>query len=102
MSCFSAPPRLELEDRYQNMPIHVGGMIRLKVNIDGEPAPTVTWYKNNAPLRQSHNLVIDSDESLSSLFIKRISVQDNGEYKLVAKNQWGQSEVSFNINVAGQ
>lgn len=45
---------------------------------------------------------IDSDEFTTSVIVKRSSREDAGVYQLVAKNQWGTAEASFNVAVQGE
>jgi len=40
-----------------------------------------------------------TDPTLATLLIRQVQRQDAGEYRVVAKNQWGSKEVSFNIHV---
>lgn len=96
---FVAPPKLDYDRRYDNMSVHVGGLIKLLINTDGDPQPTVQWYKDGAPLKQRKNVTIDTDEFATCLTIKHVSRGDRGAYKLVARNEWGTTEVIFDINV---
>lgn len=84
------------------MPVHVGGMVRFSVRVEGEPQPEVTWYRNKTPLRPSANVAIERDDYSSTLFIRRLGAADSGEYRLVARNRGGQADVAFDINVAGR
>ena len=45
--------------------------------------------------------MVDMDEFTSSVVVKRASREDSGEYHVVAKNQWGTAEATFNVAVQG-
>ncbi len=47
----SAPPRLEFDSRYMEMRVPIGGSIKINVNVDGEPTPTLSWTRNGMPLK---------------------------------------------------
>ena len=84
------------------MAIFVGGVIKFVVSIDGEPVPTVKWYKDGVSLQTRGNVTIDTDDFTSSLMVKRVTREDRGQYKVVAKNEWGTTEVTFDVSVNGE
>ena len=97
----SAPPRLEFDSRYLEMRIPIGGNIKINVNVDGEPTPSLVWTRNGMPLKGYRNVMVDMDEFTSSVVVKRASREDSGEYHVLAKNQWGTAEATFLVAVQG-
>ena len=83
------------------MRVPIGGNIKINVNVDGEPTPSLVWTRNGMPLKGYRNVMIDMDEFTSSVVVKRASREDSGEYHVVAKNQWGTAEATFNVAVQG-
>jgi len=79
----------------------VGGTAKVSVGVEGEPAPSVSWFKDNAPLRAKSNIIIDVGETASTIVIKRMTREDAGEYELVAKNEWGTTKERFTVKVVG-
>jgi len=80
---------------------HVGGTAKVSVGVEGEPAPSVTWLKDGAPLRAKSNVVVDVGETATFIVIKRMTRDDAGDYELVAKNDWGTTKERFTVKVVG-
>ena len=99
---FPATPSLDFDKRYKDMTVHVGGILKIKVTMDGEPAPTVAWYKDGAPLKERSNVIVTATDFLTDVMIKRVALTDGGEYKLVAKNESGTTQAIFNVSVLGE
>lgn len=101
MCCDAEPPRLALDDRFRKVHAHVGGTAKVSVGVEGEPPPSVTWFKDNAPLRAKPNVVLDVGETATSIVIRRMTREDAGDYEVVAKNEWGTTKERFNVKVVG-
>ena len=92
---------MEVDERYLAQQAHMGGMVKISVNVQGDPAPTVTWYKDGRPISDRH-IMIDTTDFMSMLSIRRTTQEDSGEYEVVAKNEWGTSSLSFSVKVMGK
>ncbi|KFM78043.1 Down syndrome cell adhesion molecule-like protein Dscam2, partial [Stegodyphus mimosarum] len=56
--------------------------------MDGDPPITLLWFKDNQLLRDNINTLIDnSNEFMSTLFLKRVTYENNGNYTCVASNK---------------
>ena len=80
----------------------LGQNITIDCNIvSGDPAPSVHWMKGqkDIPNDSSKYTVITTTqpEIRSSLTIWRVNISDQGDYKCVAKNPVGESEVTFKL-----
>ena len=102
LSYLAAPPHLDFDKRYKDITVHVGGILKMKVNMDGEPAPTVAWFKDDAPLKERSNVTVTARDYLTDVMIKRVALTDGGEYKLVAKNESGSTQALFTVHVLGE
>lgn len=69
--------------------------------IKGDPAPRVTWYRNNISLNTNTNYHITNVCGVCSILILRVRPKDNGEYKVVIENRLGTAESSMMLNVRG-
>ncbi|XP_024915795.1 immunoglobulin-like and fibronectin type III domain-containing protein 1 isoform X3 [Cynoglossus semilaevis] len=67
--------------------------------VRGNPAPRVTWYRDNVSLNTNTNYYITNTCGVCSLLILRTVAKDNGEYKVVIQNKLGISECSMILNV---
>ncbi len=82
--------------------LELGQNVTVDCNIiSGDPIPTVHWMKGqkNIPAKSSKYVVntITEPEIRSSLTIWKVDVSDQGDYKCVAKNPVGESEVTFKL-----
>ncbi len=98
---FLAPPRLEFDKKYFEMVIPIGGMIKLNIDLEGSPPPVVTWYHDGGSIKGRRRIMIDTNEFMSTFIVKRAIMDDAGEYRCVAKNEWGTAEATFDIRVMG-
>jgi len=90
-----------LDERFRKVRAHVGGSAKVTVGVEGEPAPSLTWYKDDAPLRSKSNVIVDTGEMVSSIVMKRLGREDAGQYELVARNDWGTTKERFAVIVVG-
>ena len=90
-----------LDDRFRKVQAHIGGTAKVGIGVEGEPAPSVSWFKDNAPLRAKSNVVVDVSETATTIVMKRMTREDAGDYELVAKNDWGTTKERFTVKVVG-
>ncbi|XP_017264022.1 immunoglobulin-like and fibronectin type III domain-containing protein 1 [Kryptolebias marmoratus] len=67
--------------------------------VRGDPAPHVTWCRNNISLNTNTNYLITNVCGVCSLLILRVGPRDCGEYKVVIENKLGAAESSMTLNV---
>lgn len=103
------PPVIEKSFNVCNK-IQLGAYVSLPCSASGNPAPTITWYRNGQPIQfdylisyQNTSLIIQSyEEEHKGLFYnkKKINEKDNnfccclGFYQCVARNEAGETESS--------
>ncbi|XP_067452563.1 hemicentin-1 isoform X1 [Thunnus thynnus] len=70
---------------------------RLECHVDGNPAPKITWFKDNQPISSDgpHRILSNG----RTLQVLTAQVSDTGRYVCVADNVAGSAEKSFNLNV---
>jgi hypothetical protein len=70
--------------------------------ITADPVPVITWYfensiiKNNAKYKQI--ILTDATTHTLILEVNNFGVQDSGGYRIVAKNQHGETESTIKVN----
>lgn len=69
--------------------------------VKGDPAPRVTWYRDNISLNTNTNYHITNICGVCSMLILRVGPTDDGEYKVVIENKLGTAESSMMLNVRG-
>ncbi|XP_053178575.1 hemicentin-1 [Scomber japonicus] len=70
---------------------------QLECHVDGNPAPKITWFKDNLPINSDgpHRILSNG----RTLQVLTAQVSDTGRYVCVADNVAGSAEKSFNLNV---
>ncbi|XP_055020737.1 hemicentin-1 [Boleophthalmus pectinirostris] len=93
------PPTIRDSD--SDMPDEVTVLVnkttKLNCQVDGSPAPNITWYKDGQPIRAEATHRILSNGRI--LQVLSAQVADTGRYVCVAENVAGSAEKSFNLNV---
>ncbi|XP_026110000.1 myomesin-3-like [Carassius auratus] len=81
--------------------VWVGMDVHLSCLIQGCPVPSITWFKDDVPLRGSlpWNYKLTKKCGLDVLEIRRCSAQDAGEYKVIAKSSLGEVTSSARLIV---
>ncbi|KAG7247238.1 hypothetical protein CRUP_010345, partial [Coryphaenoides rupestris] len=64
----------------------------------GDPAPHVTWYRNDVCLNTDTNYHVTSVSGVCTLLILKVGAKDTGEYKVVLDNPLGSAECSMTLN----
>ncbi|CAG5084996.1 Oidioi.mRNA.OKI2018_I69.PAR.g10789.t1.cds [Oikopleura dioica] len=80
----------------------IGEAAEVKCRIAGDPKPEIQWYKGKwGKLSAVGRISIDFnvESGISTLNIKKIQKPDKGTYRCVAKNDKGEAEASFTLNV---
>uniref|UniRef100_A0A8D0AFD5 Immunoglobulin like and fibronectin type III domain containing 1, tandem duplicate 2 n=1 Tax=Sander lucioperca TaxID=283035 RepID=A0A8D0AFD5_SANLU len=94
---FQSPPSFIVPLKRRTAP--QGYECYISCAVKGDPAPRVTWYRNNISLNTNTNYLITNVCGVCSLLILRVGPTDDGEYKVVIENKLGTSESSMTLNV---
>ena len=73
-----------------------GEGLYFKIEVSGEPQPTVTWYHDGELVREDYAREIESDGSLT---IPSVELKHSGVYKAVAANEYGSEEREVTLAV---
>lgn len=79
-----------------------GGNTTIICKPEAAPAPTITWYKNGAPLNpgtDEYSRIRQLDNG--NLLISPVQTNDAGLYKCQAENTLGSTESSGNLTILG-
>lgn len=80
----------------KDLVVNVSSTVLLKCIAKGNPAPSITWSKNNSAL-PSDNQVVDG-----FLTINKVKGKDRGEYTCTAKSALGVAMASSLLTVQGK
>lgn len=91
-----------LGKRLQSQTLPKGERARMEVEVTGTPDPTVTWYKDDEPIKSCDLFRIITQGNSHILIIERVTDQHSGRYMVKATNAGGmaQSIADFNLGEA--
>lgn len=79
-----------------------GSPAKLEVRITGEPEPEIEWFKDEKPIEEGGNFRIDFDDSDGcALIINSARLEDEGQYRCVASNDFGKAISEAELLVTG-
>lgn len=76
-----------------------GETARFSCDIDGEPAPTVTWLHESRTIVSSRHVQVTTTQYKSSLEISSVMASDEGSYTVVVENSAGRQEAHFTLTI---
>lgn len=83
----------------QSVTVAEGETARFYCDIDGEPAPTVTWMHESRTIVSSHHVQVTTTQYKSSMEISSVKVSDEGSYTVVVENSAGRQEAHFTLTI---
>lgn len=72
---------------------------RFEVEFDGDPLPSVTWYREDFPITSSPDLKIYTFSTKSILVLRQVFMEDSGVFSVIAENRGGTAKCSANLVV---
>uniref|UniRef100_A0A182WJ15 Ig-like domain-containing protein n=1 Tax=Anopheles minimus TaxID=112268 RepID=A0A182WJ15_9DIPT len=72
---------------------------RFEVEFDGEPMPTVRWFRENFQINNSADFQIHTFGSKSVLIIRQVFLEDSAVFAVIAENRGGTAKCSANLVV---
>ncbi|XP_031367951.1 titin isoform X4 [Apis dorsata] len=72
---------------------------RFEVEFDGDPLPTIKWYREDFPIQNSPDLQIYTFSTKSVLIIRQVFMEDSGVFSVIAENRGGKAKCSANLVV---
>jgi titin len=77
-------------------------MYQLECNVQGNPLPTVQWFKDNINIDNSPDYITTYNNGEAILKFENISLEDQGTYSCKAVNRIGQASTSATLSVEGK
>uniref|UniRef100_A0A8B9NAS4 Titin n=1 Tax=Accipiter nisus TaxID=211598 RepID=A0A8B9NAS4_9AVES len=77
--------------------VQAGEDLKVEVPFIGRPKPTITWTKNEQPLKQTTRLHIQDTSTSTILHIKESNKEDFGKYTVTATNTAGTATEHLSI-----
>uniref|UniRef100_A0A3Q1H3W1 Uncharacterized protein n=1 Tax=Anabas testudineus TaxID=64144 RepID=A0A3Q1H3W1_ANATE len=80
--------------------IQEGKSLNLTGNVWGDPAPEVSWTKNEKALVSDEHLMLKFEHGkFASITITAVTTSDSGKYALLVKNKYGAEAGEFTVSV---
>ena len=77
----------------------VNGDVLLHCDVDGNPSPTVAWFKNGTSIVRETRYAVMANHSL---IITDLRWEDRGTYECVAVNVGGEDRLLVTLDVLGK
>lgn len=84
---------------FSNLTTYEGEQVRFEVEVRGDPAPTVSWYRDGELIRDSPDFQIFTEANRSLLYISEVFMEDQGLFTCTASNAAGSSECSARLTI---
>ncbi|PRD26307.1 UNVERIFIED_CONTAM: unc-22 [Trichonephila clavipes] len=76
-----------------------GKVIKLEVNVRGEPPPTITWKLKDKVVKTENNVEVVSEDYKTNITINDAQRKDTGLYVIIAENVVGKDEAQVEFVV---
>ncbi|CAH0545686.1 unnamed protein product [Brassicogethes aeneus] len=92
-----SPPKIKSE--IKDMESHAELTIKMEVDLEGTPKPTVAFYKDGKVVKKSDRIKILEEATKHTLVIEKSTLKDSGSYSIVATNELAQVSKFWNLDV---
>lgn len=76
-----------------------GSTFSFECKVDGNPLPTVQWFKNNDCIDNSPDYVITYNNGEAILRFEKLALEDKAEYTCKASNEMGTTQSTASLSV---
>ncbi|KAM4020614.1 hemicentin-2 [Anomaloglossus baeobatrachus] len=91
------PPSVIGPDGPRSLSVSIGGQLVLECRVEGDPAPSIQWFRGETPLQMERRIQILSKGRY--IQISGLQASDSGEYACVASNPIGSTSLRFIVEV---
>lgn len=91
------PPKFT--KKLSDLTINDGEKLELKVKVEGDPEPQITWSKGDKILTSSEVMELKYKGGKATLTIKEVFPEDEGEYTCTALNSIGSVTTSCKLTI---
>uniref|UniRef100_A0A8C0VUH1 Titin n=1 Tax=Cyanistes caeruleus TaxID=156563 RepID=A0A8C0VUH1_CYACU len=83
----------------RSITVSEGETARFSCDVDGEPAPTITWLRASQPIVSSRRFQVTRTQYKSTFEISSVQISDEGSYTVVVENSEGRQEAHFTLTI---
>ncbi|CAH1108368.1 unnamed protein product [Psylliodes chrysocephalus] len=92
-----APPKIKT--KMEDMSAHADLLLKMEVEVEGIPKPSVQFYKDGKVIKQTENIKVVESGQKHILQIEKTTLKDSGSYSVVASNEMAQVSQFWNLDV---
>ncbi|XP_041923172.1 titin-like, partial [Alosa sapidissima] len=81
----------------QSTTVSIGETARFTCDIDGEPAPRLTWLHEGTTIVSSHRYLVTTPQYKSTFEIISVEISHEGNYIVMVENSEGTQEARFSL-----
>lgn len=89
----------EITKPLENVTVVEGEPATLECELKGEPQPDIEWFRDGEQVKESKRIKMSFDGKSSSVSFKPSELDDEGEYKCVARNELGSASTTAELLV---
>ncbi|CAH1180870.1 unnamed protein product [Phyllotreta striolata] len=89
----------KIKTKMEDISVHADILLKMEVEVEGIPKPTVQFYKDGKVIKQTENIKIIESGEKHTLQIEKTSLKDSGSYSVVATNELAQVSQFWNLDV---
>ncbi|RZB39359.1 muscle M-line assembly protein unc-89-like [Asbolus verrucosus] len=91
------PPKIK--SKVQDVDVHADLLLKIPVEIEGTPKPTVVFYKDGKEVKLDNRVKVVEEGDKTVLVIEKTALKDTGSYSVVATNEMAQISQFFKIDI---
>lgn len=91
------PPKIKT--KIEDVDVHADLLLKIPVEIEGTPKPTVVFYKDGKEIKKDDRIRIVEEGEKTILVIEKTILKDTGSYSVVATNEVAQISQFFKIDI---
>lgn len=89
----------EIISKLKPLEVLEGNTAKLRCRIIGSPSPSVEWFRNGVRMKPNHRVLIEGEDELFTLTITDAQFDDEGKYKIVARNDLGECSSAAEVRI---
>ncbi len=93
----SAPAKILTKP--QSLTVEEGALVRFDCDVEGEPAPSITWLHEGEVVSSSARHHVISTHCSSHFEISAVEMSDEGSYTVLVENAGGKQEAHFTLTI---
>ncbi|XP_073415578.1 hemicentin-2 isoform X1 [Dendrobates tinctorius] len=91
------PPSVIGPDEPRSLSVSIGGQLVLECRVEGDPVPSIQWFRGETPLKMDRRVQILSKGRY--IQIHSLQASDSGEYTCIASNPIGSTSLKFIVEI---